>query len=245
MLSCHNHRYAKNGSIPRLMLGIRGNNVRPSTLFPNTGSERCVRFQVVVQDFFGGCEPDSIVFADVVQRVPGFHHPRPEPSPRPPAGGLGDTGQRIVDDLPLGIGWNVRKPPGVGLAMTEELPALLHRVLDDLGIGVADLGIERCRGANPALRQHLHDAEYADARPVIPERPRRDIRNLAACARDGLVQREHFDVRAYPHGDMRVVGPFELRTPVDRGVKEGTVAPGFDVGLPPRSGSQLLTNRPD
>ena len=92
--------------------------------------------------------------------------------------------------------------------MSEELPAQPYRVLDDLGIVIADPGIQRRRGTDSALRQYLHDAEYADARSVIAERPGRYIRDLAAGARYRLVQCKHFNVRAYPDGDSRAVRPF-------------------------------------
>jgi len=55
-----------------------------------------------------------------------------------------------------------------------------------------------------------------------------------------FVQCKHFNVGAYPDSHMRAVRPLELRTPIDRSIREGAITPGFH-SLTSRLGVSLLS----
>ena len=108
----------------------------------------------------------------------------------------------------------------VALVVPHELPAERASVLDDLGIVVAHLGVERDGPAHAVTRHHLHHAEDPDAVAVVARRPVDDVGRQAGAAGHRLVQRKGLDVRDNPEREARAVRPSDRGSAIDRHIGE-------------------------
>src|SRR5437879_356359 len=106
----------------------------------------------------------------------------------------------------------------VALVVPHELPAERATVLDDLGIVVAHLGVERDGPADAVTGHHLHQAEDPDTVTVVARRPVDDVGRQAGAAGHRLVQRKGLDVRDDPEREARAVRPGDPGSAIDRNI---------------------------
>src|SRR5690349_10424636 len=165
---------------------------------------------------------------EIVERMPRFLQPRAQPTGDFAPGGGAYPLERRAHHFALGAFGKLVQAAHVGLAVPHELPAEALRLLNDLGMRIADFAVQRYRAPYAVARHHFHEAPDADTVAVIAWRPCEHIGNQPARAagalRHALIEREEFDVRNHPHGEPGAVGPDDLRPPRDRRIRERTVA---------------------
>src|SRR6185436_20287743 len=83
----------------------------------------------------------------VIERVPGFGEPGPQPADRALAGRPGEALAGGMDRLALLLGRHLVQAQRIGLVVADQLPAVLEHRLDHFGVMVADLAVGRRAGA--------------------------------------------------------------------------------------------------
>ena len=161
------------------------------------------------------------VVDQVVEGVPALLQPGRQPAARTRAGRRLDPVEHALHGLALGLGFHVMEVARVALVMPHELPVERLGVLDDLGIVVADLAVQRHGAAHAVAFQHFHDAEHADPGAVIPGRPVNEVGRHPGTCGHRLVEREDLDIGDHPDREPGAAGPGELRPAVDGNVGKG------------------------
>src|SRR4029077_1041430 len=75
-----------------------------------------------------------------------------------------------------------------GWVGADQLPAEPAGFLDDLGVMVSHLAVQRRAGADAIPRQHFHYPPDADAVAIVAHRPVPHVRDLSVLARHPLVE---------------------------------------------------------
>jgi hypothetical protein len=116
--------------------------------------------------------------------------------------------------------------------MPHELPAKLDRSLDDLGVDVAHIAVQRGRPADAVPGQHIEKAPDSDAIAIFADRPAAYVGNPGIGGRDPfvvdpgqhVVEVKVLDVRHDPQRKPMAARPREILAPRDRQAAKWSVA---------------------
>src|SRR6266508_6332144 len=92
-----------------------------------------------------------------------------EPAARGFARGRGNGIANLPNHRTFLLGRILSHSDVVGHAVAEPLPLSFITFFDDRRMMRAHVGVQEHRCADPVLVENLHDAKYADARPIVAQ----------------------------------------------------------------------------